>query len=209
MEELGLRAFLAGEKLDVVDQQHVHRSVALAEIEHAIVADGVDHLVHEPLGRNVGEFQVAIVLQHVMSDGVHQVRLAEADPAVDEERVIRARRRLRDRPAGRVGELVRRSDDEGVEGVARVQSRRTWLRDRRRPCFERRGFFGAEGDDHAVGHRIGDEIHQQIRPLELDHGLGNHAGVVLGQPVLEQGIWDADGHRRATIGDKLVGRNQV
>jgi hypothetical protein len=47
VEELGLRAFLAGEKLDVVDEQHVDGAIALAEVEHAIVADGVDHLVHE------------------------------------------------------------------------------------------------------------------------------------------------------------------
>ena len=59
VEELGLRAFLAGEELDVVDEQHVDAAVALAEVEDAVVADRVDHLVHEPLGRDVGELQVA------------------------------------------------------------------------------------------------------------------------------------------------------
>ena len=68
---------LPGEELDVVDEQHVDRSIALAEIEDAIVADRVDHLVHEPLGRDVGELQIAIVLQHVVPDGVHQMRLAQ------------------------------------------------------------------------------------------------------------------------------------
>ena len=57
VEELGLRAFLAGEELDVVDQQHVDAAIALAEVEDAVVADRVDHLVHEPLGRDVGQLQ--------------------------------------------------------------------------------------------------------------------------------------------------------
>ena len=89
----------------------------------AIVADGVDHLVHESLGRDVGELQVAIVPQHVMTDRVHQVRLAETDAAVDEQRVVGSRRCFGDRATGRVRELIRGSDDEGVEGVARIESR--------------------------------------------------------------------------------------
>ena len=99
---------------------------------HAVVADGVDHLVHEPLGRDVGELQVAIVLQHVLPDRVHQVRLAQPHAAVDEQRVVRARRRLRDRAAGRVRELIRRADDEGVEGVAGIEAGRA-------RCGQRRG----------------------------------------------------------------------
>ena len=118
VEELGLRAFLAGEELDVVDEQHVDAAVALAEIEDAVVAHRVDHLVHEPLGRDVGQLQVAQVVQHVVPDRVHQVRLAEPHAAVDEQRVVRARRRFGDGAAGGVRELVRGSDDEGVEGVA-------------------------------------------------------------------------------------------
>ena len=57
VEELGLGAFLAGEELDVVDEQNVDAAVALTEVEHAVVANRVDHLVHEPLGRDVGELQ--------------------------------------------------------------------------------------------------------------------------------------------------------
>ena len=57
VEELGLRAFLAGDELDVVHQQHVDAAIALAEVEDAVVADRVDHLVHEPLGRDVGQLQ--------------------------------------------------------------------------------------------------------------------------------------------------------
>ena len=63
-------------------------------------------------------FSVRQVGQHVVPDRVHQVRLAESDAAVDEQRVVRARRRFGDRAAGGMRELVRRSDDERVERIA-------------------------------------------------------------------------------------------
>ena len=60
----------------------------------------------------------------LVADGLHQVGLAHADAAIQEERVVGLRRTLRDRLAGGVGELVAAADDEGVEGVARIQLRR-------------------------------------------------------------------------------------
>ena len=36
VEELFLGAFLAGQDLDVVDQQHVGRAVVLVEVRHAV-----------------------------------------------------------------------------------------------------------------------------------------------------------------------------
>ena len=57
-----------------------------------------------------------------MPDRVHQMRLAETHAAVDEQRVVGARRRFGDRAAGRVRELVRRADDERVEGVAGAEA---------------------------------------------------------------------------------------
>ena len=48
---------LPDDELDVVHEQHVDGAITLAEIENPIVAHGVDHLVHEALGRDVGELQ--------------------------------------------------------------------------------------------------------------------------------------------------------
>ena len=121
VEELGLRALLAADELDVVDQQHVDVAVALAEVEDALVAERVDHLVHEPLGRHVGQPQRARLLDDVVPNRMHEVGLAQPDSAVDEQRVVGPRRRLGYRPTGGVGELVGRADDEGVERVARIQ----------------------------------------------------------------------------------------
>ena len=57
----------------------------------------------------------------VVPDGVQQVGLAQPGVAVDEQRVVRLGRRLGDRDGRGVGEPVARADDEGVEGVLRVQ----------------------------------------------------------------------------------------
>ena len=59
----------------------------------------------------------------LVADGLHQVGLAHTDAAVQEERVVGLRRTFRDRLAGGVRELVAAADDEGVEGVARIQLR--------------------------------------------------------------------------------------
>src|SRR6478735_3344010 len=117
VKELGLRTFLACEKLDVVDEKNVDASVAFAKIEDAIVADGVDHLVHEPLRRDVGQLQRAQMIQYVMPDRMHQMGLAESDSAVDVQRVVGPRRGFGDGPARRVRELIRWPDDEGVKGI--------------------------------------------------------------------------------------------
>jgi hypothetical protein len=90
VKKLGLCAFLAGEKLDVVYEQDVHAPVPFTEIDDAIVADRIDHFVHESLGRNVGQLQIAIVTEDVLSHGMHEVRLAKPHATVDEQRVVGA-----------------------------------------------------------------------------------------------------------------------
>src|ERR671913_1223754 len=63
-----------------------------------------------------------MMLHHVVADRVHQVRLAEADAAVDKKRVVRTRRRFRYSAAGRMCELIGWPDDEGVERVTRDEA---------------------------------------------------------------------------------------
>ena len=79
--------------------------------------------VDDPLARELRDDLVA--------DGVHQVGLAEADPAVQEERVVGVARALRHRQARRVGEAVGRPDDEVRERVAGVDVARRRPRRRR------------------------------------------------------------------------------
>ena len=123
VEELFLRVVLADQELQVVDHQHVDAAQLLLELHRRLAADRGDEAVHELLGRHVGDRdRVALAPGQLQADRVHQVGLAEADAAIEEQRVeARARRALGDAAGAGIGELVRLADDEGVEGEALVE----------------------------------------------------------------------------------------
>ena len=122
VEELLLEALAVLQELDVVDQQDVDVAVAALEGVAGVGPDGVDELVEERLGRDVAHLVVLVVVVDVVPDGVQQVGLAEAGVAVDEQRVVRPRRRLGDAQGGGEGELVGGALDERLERVAGVQA---------------------------------------------------------------------------------------
>ncbi len=96
-------------------------AVALLEVLDPLVAERVDEVVDEGLARHVAHGERRGVLGDVLRDGLEQVRLAEAGAAVDEERVVRLRRRFGDGERGRVREAIRRADHERVERVLHVE----------------------------------------------------------------------------------------
>ena len=128
VEELLLRRVLAGDELHVVDHQHVDRAEHLLEAVHLLEAQRRDEAVHELLGREVEHPRLGVAAAHLPGDGVHQVGLAEADAAVEEQRVEAHRpalgHALGDPARGGVRQLVRLADDEIVEGAAPVERRR-------------------------------------------------------------------------------------
>src|SRR3546814_2608951 len=77
MEEFFLRGVLAGEELDVVDEQRVDRAEAQLELVHALGAQGLDHRTDELLRTQVQHLAVRVVLAHQVAGGVHQVGLAQ------------------------------------------------------------------------------------------------------------------------------------
>ena len=146
------------------------------------------------------------MLQHVLPDGVHQVRLAESHAAVDEQRVVGAGRRLGDGAAGRVGELVRRADDEGVERVAGVEAAERGGRLRvlgrlGRLLGGRLAFCGGRRGPVAVGQ---DPDRARVA-ADLGQRLVQHRRVVPEQPVLEIHVGDADGHELRRFREELAG----
>ena len=120
VEELFLRPLLVGDELDVVDEEQVDPAVAGPELVDLALLDRGDELVGELLARRVDDALARELGDDLVADGVHQVGLAEADAAVQEERVVGVAGALRDRQARRVGEAVGRADDEVRERVARV-----------------------------------------------------------------------------------------
>jgi len=141
----------------------------------SIVADRVDQLVGEPLRREIRHRHTREEPYALVTDRVQEMRLPEAHAAVDEERIVRARRQLGDGLACRLRELIGRAHDERVERVAGVEpldgaAARRALQSRRR---RRLG-----------GNRI---IHdQRDARMAAEHparGLMDRVEIVLRQPV--------------------------
>ena len=72
MEEFLLGALFPGEELHVVDQQHVDAAVALAQVGHLVVPDGVDDLVRKLLRRDIGDPEIG-PLCNMVPDRVEKV----------------------------------------------------------------------------------------------------------------------------------------
>src|SRR5207248_9001388 len=123
VEELLLGALLLGEELNIIDQKDVDGEELVAEAGHLVIAQRVDHLVGELLAGDVADGRLRLALLDLMPDGLHEVGLAHADAAIEEERVIGLRWPLRDGLARCVRKLISAADDESVEGVARIQLR--------------------------------------------------------------------------------------
>ncbi len=62
VEELFLRRFFAGEKLDVVDQQNVDLAIAIAKLRRPVVLQRDDELVGELLAGEVDDVGVGIII---------------------------------------------------------------------------------------------------------------------------------------------------
>ena len=88
VEKFLLGALLAAEELDVVDQEQVRLAVALAEFDQVVVLDRVDEFVDEEFAREIHHLGVFLFAPDVLADRLHQVRLAESDAAVNEERIV-------------------------------------------------------------------------------------------------------------------------
>ena len=117
-----------------------------------------------------------------MTDRVEEVRLPEAGPAVDEERVVRLCRRLCDGDRRRVGETVGGADDERLENVVSVETRR----------FERLGRGARSRGVEHLGVR--DPLGRRRR--SLDRFVDRRAGEgLLGLLVGERGV-DGDDEAR-------------
>ena len=96
----------------------------VAEAGHLVVAQRVDHLVGELLAGDVADGRLRHAPLDLVPDGLHQVGLAHADAAIQEERVIGLRGTLSHGLARRVSKLIAAADHERVKGVARIQLRR-------------------------------------------------------------------------------------
>ena len=121
VEKLLLRGLTAADKLYVVDHQNIHVPVALAEFQPLVLLNRGDQLVCEGFAGHIHHARAGALFLDKVADRVHEVRFAETDAAVDEQRVIGGAGVLRDGLRRSVRKLVGTADDKAVERVFRVQ----------------------------------------------------------------------------------------
>lgn len=119
MEKFFFRAFFiaTAQELDVVDEEDVDVAVTAAEAFRVLVLDTLDKFVDEVFAGDTEETHIGEVLQQFVTDGVHQVCLAQAAAAVDVERIpLLGRCRCNGLGHGR-SDAVAVADDEVIKGI--------------------------------------------------------------------------------------------
>ncbi len=104
----------------------------------------LDHVADEAFAVHVSQPRIRVAFLQFVGHRVHEMGLAQADAAVDEQRVVSLAGIAGHLDRGRLGELVALSLDEGIEGEIRVDA--AAHDDGRHPPCSRRGL-------HAIGHR--------------------------------------------------------
>ena len=182
VKELFLESVFAFEELDVINKQDVVLAVAAFELGGGVITNGVDKLAEQGLGRDVTDSIRAVVLGHVVSDRLEQVRLAQTRMTMNEQWVIRARWRLCDRESRGVSKAIGGTSDEALEGVASVDYGATsanWaiceVSDARCSDSDLQEVGGVDGFDGGVGVvDIYDDVELGAKPADfferfLDH----------------------------------------
>ena len=107
-----LRSLFSAEKLDIINQKQVGLAVALTEFHQGIVLNSVDKFVDEQLARQIHHLRRFLFHPDILADGLHQVRLAQTNAAINKERIVSTRGRLGHRQTRGVRDLIVRADHE-------------------------------------------------------------------------------------------------
>ena len=117
VEHLLLGGFTAGDELDVVHEEEVGVAVLVVKLSLSAVPDGLNQLVSERISLNVDDSVIGMLPVDLMGDGVHQVGLAQAGFAPNEEGIVAGTGGLGHRPGGGVGKFIGGAHHETVEGI--------------------------------------------------------------------------------------------
>src|ERR1041385_2609663 len=88
MEKFFLGALFLSEELDIINQQYVHVAEFIAEADHLVVTQRIDHLISEFFTRDVADRSLRLPPLYLMSNGLHQVGLSHAHAAIQKEWVV-------------------------------------------------------------------------------------------------------------------------
>ena len=184
VEELVLRGFLASEEMNVVDQEQVEFAITAAERGNAASLEGLNEIVGEGLGRDVGDASLRVGGVDRVGDRVHQVGLTETGRTVDEERVVVVAGFLGNGERSTVGHLVFRTDDEIIKRVVRLDrrsrrsvsglARRTRDRSRRRSGFARSIDRSGQTEIHITSSDERELATEHLGVVAVHPGFGEH-----------------------------------
>ena len=177
VEELLLRGFLARQKLDIVDQQHVGLTVFLAELLGRGGLNGGDDLVGEHLAVHIHDVEIGVVLFDLDLNGVQQVGLAQTRRAVDEQRVVGTAGVGGHGLRGGVGKLVAGAFDEVFKGKVVPSAGQG--------TFVQLGLFF-----FALVLFGGDEQHLDIKAQNGLKGVLQKGGIAVGHNAQDKGVAD-------------------
>ena len=116
MEKFLLRRFLAGDKLNIVNQKQIGVAVFIAEFIVPAFLQGSNQFICKLITLDIDDVVAGMVFVHDARNGVEKVRFAEAGRAINEKRVIRFRRIVGHRNSCCVRKAIRGADDEIVKG---------------------------------------------------------------------------------------------
>src|SRR5690606_34901970 len=73
VKELLLNPFLAGEELDVINQEHVRLSVLATKLRQLVVLNAVDELVGKAFRGKIGHLRTLLLRLHILADRMEQM----------------------------------------------------------------------------------------------------------------------------------------
>ena len=137
VEKLLLCAFLACKELDVINHEEIEGVVAAFEVIVGIGAHGPNHIGNVAVSMDVLHTCLGIAFKHAVADGMHQMGLAQANPAVDEQRVVARTRVVRHLQGCCSRQVVSLASHEGFEVELGVDTAFIRCDDRFCRCFYR------------------------------------------------------------------------
>lgn len=143
------------------------------------------------------------MLKNIVSNRVHEMRLTQANAAVDKQRVIGLGRLFSYSQRSGMGKAVAGTDDKGIKGVLGIQHTRVRLFMDFYSGLLRRLFLLFV---HDLGcFRFGDKLDLLRVPVDLDQGVLDELGVLALQPVPSKFIGGQNGQRRVIRMDDFGG----
>ena len=124
MEECILCFVLAGEELNIINDQYVYHLIEVHKIIGVVILDGINELYSEFFGSNVQYGLAREFFFNFNSNGLGQVSFSKSDTTIYKEWVESGSARFFcDSSSGRTCQSVAIAFDEVLKGVVRVELR--------------------------------------------------------------------------------------